>query len=828
MALTVEQILGESSFDHSVAIGALAVLETSQGPVVYAASGTGGGLSAFRVGPDGALSLLWEFAHPLFLQPGIRPDLVIADTATGPVLYLAGADPLNGAAVSLGADGTFGAVMPLDALTDRLVAPASGRAFDGVFASRRDGGIDSFRLEADGDLTLAATLPAMGDPALSGLAALQVTGGTLIAVSETGDSIMRFAVGSDGSLTETARLGAADGLGLNAPGRAEILSVGGQSYAVIGSVGNGALTVVALDPGGGLSLADHVLDSLPTRFDGVGALAVAEVDGFAFVLAGGSDDGLSLFTLLPGGRLVHLESIADTVPLTLSNISALTMVPLSDSLQIVAAGSGEAGLSRLSYDISALGDALAAGPGGGALAGTALDDHVIGGAGDDALDGAGGDDILWDGSGSDTLAGGTGADLFVLAADGRTDVIDGFEVGVDRLDLSGWPMLYSAAQFAVTPTATGAMIAFGDESLEIITSTGDPLTAGDVAGWDVVPLERPPFFPADRVITGGAGNDVLTGGLGNDTISGGTGEDTLSGGSGDDVLSGDAGFDTIFGGDGADQIDGGAQADTLWGGSGDDTIDGGDGVDTAYGEAGADLITGGAGNDWLRGGDGDDTLRGGAQEDRLYGEAGDDFLFGDAGFDLLEGGEGNDTLNGGGQADNLYGGNGNDLLIGEGGFDRLFGGFGNDDLRAGDNDDALFGEGGDDMLDAGDGNDRLNGGPGNDHVRGGAGNDEMAGGAGFDTLWGGVGDDILSGNFNADTFVFVDGFGADRITDFAATNDFEKIDLSGVSSITDLADLMANHMVQDGGDVRIDGAAGDVLTLTGVSIADLGAEDFLF
>ncbi len=828
MVLTVEQILGAGAFDHSVAIGGFAVLDAPQGPVLYAASGTGGGLSAFQIGPNGTLSLLWEVVHPLFLQPGIRPDLALAQTASGPVLYLAGADPLNGAAVRLGSDGSFGAVVALDTLPARLVAPTGGDRTDLIFAARSTGGIDTFQTEADGDLTLVAHLPAVGDPALLGLAALRATGNTVIAISEPGNTITRFHVAIDGSLTETARLGAADGLGLNAPGRAEIANVAGQNYAVIGSAGSGALSVVALESGGGLSLTDHVLDSLPTRFDGVGALAVAEVDGFAFVLAGGSDDGLSLFTLLPGGVLVHLDSIADTVPLTLTNISALTMVPVAGRLEIMAAGTGEPGLSRLSLDLADLGDVLVATAGGGALAGTAQDDMIAGSAADDLLSGGAGDDILWDGSGSDTLAGEAGVDLFVLAADGVADVITGFQPGVDRLDLSGWPRLYDASDLTVTPTATGAMIIFGDEVLELVTLSGAPISAGDVVGWDILPLDRPPFFPADREIIGGAGSEVLNGGLGNDTILAGAGEDTLSGGAGNDVLLGEAGFDTIHGDAGDDLIDGGAQADLLWGGAGDDTIEGGDGVDTGYGEEGADLMTGGSGNDRLRGGDGDDVIYGGAQEDRLYGDAGNDLIFGDAGFDLLEGGDGNDTLNGGGQADNLFGGTGDDLLIGEGGFDRLFGGFGNDDLRGGDNDDALFGEGDDDVLDAGDGNDRLNGGPGNDAVQGGAGNDEIAGGAGFDTLWGGLGDDILSGNFNADMFIFADGFGQDTITDFEATNDFEKIDLAAVSAITDWADLSANHMVQVGADVRIDGAAGDVLTLAGVSLADLGAEDFLF
>ncbi|PPB79351.1 hypothetical protein LV82_02978, partial [Albidovulum inexpectatum] len=56
----------------------------------------------------------------------------------------------------------------------------------------------------------------------------------------------------------------------------------------------------------------------------------------------------------------------------------------------------------------------------------------------------------------------------------------------------------------------------------------------------------------------------------------------------------------------------------------------------------------------------------------------------------------------------------------------------------------------------------------------------------------------------------------------------EKIDLSAVSAITNLADLMANHIAQVGADVVIDDLAGNTITLTGVSLANLDASDFVF
>ncbi|MEZ5715605.1 MAG: hypothetical protein R3D85_10795 [Paracoccaceae bacterium] len=125
----------------------------------------------------------------------------------------------------------------------------------------------------------------------------------------------------------------------------------------------------------------------------------------------------------------------------------------------------------------------------------------------------------------------------------------------------------------------------------------------------------------------------------------------------------------------------------------------------------------------------------------------------------------------------------------------------------------IRGNGGFDSVDGGDGDDMVYGGAQADRVSGGDGNDTCEGGGGFDTIDGGLGNDVLSGNFNADRFVFADGHGDDTITDFEATNNAEKIDLSDVSAIASLADLnlgsaSAGAATQVGADVVIDTGGG--------------------
>lgn len=64
-------------------------------------------------------------------------------------------------------------------------------------------------------------------------------------------------------------------------------------------------------------------------------------------------------------------------------------------------------------------------------------DILYGLSGNDTLRGGDGDDVLFGGLGNDVLVGGAGRDTFVIRRQDRADLILDFEVGVDRIGLSG-------------------------------------------------------------------------------------------------------------------------------------------------------------------------------------------------------------------------------------------------------------------------------------------------------------------------------------------------------------------------------------------------------
>ncbi|MBT9386445.1 S8 family serine peptidase [Pseudooceanicola sp. CBS1P-1] len=402
-------------------------------------------------------------------------------------------------------------------------------------------------------------------------------------------------------------------------------------------------------------------------------------------------------------------------------------------------------------------------------------ENVAGGDGNDTISGNGLANHLLGGRGADIMAGGAGNDS--LKGAGDNDSLSG-DAGTDQL-LGG----------------------SGDDTMD--------------GGAD-----------ADE-LRGGWGNDVGWGSDGNDLVMGNVGDDRMYGDAGDDSITGDGGMDTLYGGAGNDVLNGGRHSDTVYGGTGQDRLVGEQGFDHLFGGSGDDSLFGGSENDWLHGDLGADLLLGGTGQDRLFGGAGRDVMKGEGGYDRLEGGSGDDLLDGGKQADNLLGGQGQDSLYGRDGLDRLFGGSGDDLLFGEATGDGLFGEAGHDRLYGGTGGDNMFGGSGNDLVDGGSGDDRISGGAGFDTLRGGAGNDLLRGNFNADTFVFENGFGQDTIGDFDVTGGLEKIDLRGVDAITDLEDLFANHLEETLTGVAITDGEGNRILVSGVHVHELTSAHFI-
>ena len=863
MFMQFESLTTTGQTDFDIDIRDLQAISGPDGTFLIAANGVGGGVTVYSVGADGALRLEDKVKYSN-LSVSMSPGQIIVTELDGETIVLTGDDgagafighaldasgnltvqkgydvPKSGAdfvtAVSVDVAGAVGTVL--------IIAKAGGGNLSSYY---QDGGG-----WANGN-TLNTGLE-FSDPLQ--MASCVVDGTAFVLLADAGiQGVACFSItGSNADIVETDRLGIEQGLGANMPSDMLTLEAHGQTWVLLAASQSNSVSVIHLGADGTLTQTDHVIDTLDTRFAQATAMAVFDVDGMAFVVVGGGDGGLSLFHLMPDGRLVQGQTLVHDTGLGLAGISAIDCVVETDALHLFVSSSDSAGIAQFVIDRSDLGQGVS---GNGDLVGTSHAD-VLSGTG--TLDGRNGDDVLYAGAADTTLIGGGGADTFVLQAADATYLIADFDPGKDRLDLSLFPMMRSTMQLNFTATASGAQIHYGETVVVIENADGGSLTtaaiwpqgfgwaehhynpdgttqppwssdgSGDTS-WDLPDLPGPaqdapeesraPQMPSDAItytgteeaetVKGAQNVDdvmVLAGGAdnlwdrgGNNYVEGGAGDDTLSANGGNDTILGGLHHDSITAYQGDDVLLGEDGRDTVWGGLGDDYVSGG---------SGKDLIGGAEGHDTHYGGDGNDTIYGGEGNDLGVGQEGDDQIWMSLDEDTVFGSDGNDSLGGGDGNDLVMGEAGDDLLYGGWHDDTLYGGSGVDTIWPGPGDDIVFGDGGDDIV---------GGGEDNDVVLGGLGDDEVWGGTGDDYLFGDAGNDTLNGEAGIDAFVFQADHGTDQISGFEIGQDVLLFDIAGLT-------YGQLGITQQNDDTRIDTGQG-VILVVGFTPGELGEDHFV-
>lgn len=655
-----------------------------------------------------------------------------------------------------------------------VLAPVEGRQLSVYALQPGSAALTPVQTVGDGAAHHLSGVVAMADVSVGGQA-------FLLAASSDENGVSALRIGSNGRISPVSSFGAEDELPIRTPTAILGTSAGGNAYAILASAGSSSLTVLSVSATGTLGFVGQVNDSLGTRFAGVTAIDSLVWAGQTFVAAGGTDGGVSLFQLLPDGRLVHRDTLVDGLSSALDGITDLRMAAVDGRIEIFVMGAGDRGLARLAVE-------AAPGAAGRTTAGA---DLLIGAPGGSRLDGGNGADLLVDGSGADSLRGGEGEDIFVFLPDGSADRILDFDPARDRIDLTGFAGLRTPAGLTIAPTATGATLRWQDEVLTVTAHDQRPLSAATLAQALCFVTDRVgmPDSAAYLTFTGTAGTDTLAGTLSGETFLGLGGADWILAGAGSDSIDGGAGTDMLSYGDLPVGTVVDLAAGTAGKGADRDRIGGIENVtgsalasDYLTGDARANLLRGLGGYDWFIASAGADTYDGGSGRDMVtyataasgvtldlgrgqgvagpaaghryvsveratgsvfadifYGAAGDDEFRGLGGYDWFIGSAGRDSHDGGSGLDMVAytfagGGVSTSLLLGRGwrGDAARDSYAGIENLSGSSHADVLIGDHGRNLLRGMAGADSLTGLGGNDRLVGGPGDDWLDGGPGYD------------------------------------------------------------------------------------------------
>lgn len=421
-------------------------------------------------------------------------DLVFQTTSAGQTLYVFStyADSLRMAPIA--ASGAPGAISLVNTGLGPLVGVTAMEMFEGGatdIAVVAQHGLAGLRIFSVADAGGMALIGSIGDSPkayladISDLAGVGIGGASyLLALSGLENGVSCYRISAGGGLEFIDSLGNRDGLAINGPAALQVAEVGGQEFAVIASTLSDSLSVVRINPMGALFETDHLIDTRDTRIKGVAALDMFSAHDRSFVVAGGTDSGLSLFELLPEGKLSHMQSFALETGAGIGSVTGIEVAVLGDKAAVFVTDATGAMINRYDISLSAMGNLILGH--GGLVAGTALDDRLLGSSADETLQGGAGDDFIHDGCGSDVLYGGAGADVFVFAKDGAQDRIADFTDGLDRIDLSDWGRVYSSQALTIQSTATGARVSYGNEVLLIDTANGSTLPVANLTDADFI------------------------------------------------------------------------------------------------------------------------------------------------------------------------------------------------------------------------------------------------------------------------------------------------------------------------------------------------------
>lgn len=200
-----------------------------------------------------------------------------------------------------------------------------------------------------------ARYPSIVESGGASFLAVAGTGGRHPAVTDEGISVLE--IGSDGQLTHRDAVDSSTHASLTGVYATTAITVDGSAFVIASARGpdaqpDDALSVFELSPAGELTFTDSVTDSEDASYmlDTTRHVRAFHAHGNAYVAAVGfADDGFSIFELSGSGQLTNVANATDDASRLMARPAAITPATVGASTYIIVAGSSDDGVSVFEF-----------------------------------------------------------------------------------------------------------------------------------------------------------------------------------------------------------------------------------------------------------------------------------------------------------------------------------------------------------------------------------------------------------------------------------------------------------------------------------------------
>ena len=256
-----------------------------------------------------------------------------------------------------GANVTDNATFELDGLSSIVSADVGGTTY--VFAAGGvDDGISVFSLSPTGVLTNVfnvtddATFELDG---ARGLSTAMVDGNTYLFVAgQADDGVSVFRVNTNGSLTNVSNVTDNATMLLTGVSDTATARVGAFTYLYTAGTTENGISIFRVAGDGRLTYLSNHVDAGTLELAGVRAMTTVTIGATAYLIAGGTDDGISVFSINAAtGALTGTDDENDTGSINLNDVSDITTAVIGGVTYVFVAGAADNGVSV--YSLSGAG-----------------------------------------------------------------------------------------------------------------------------------------------------------------------------------------------------------------------------------------------------------------------------------------------------------------------------------------------------------------------------------------------------------------------------------------------------------------------------------------